>query len=63
MFRFKYKAYDNFWKWPMGISLGLGITMILSGFAGGYGEVVGIIGIVILCLFPVFAFLNWLNKY
>lgn len=59
MVKFKFKAYDNGWKIPMGISLSLGLSGIIAGFYGDYGDEVGWFGVICLVAFIFFKYMNY----
>lgn len=59
-FKVKFRAYDNFWRYFMGGSLSVGLTIGIAGL-GGYGEEFIWIGLGIVCLFPIFALFNYLT--
>ena len=53
-----YKSYDNVFKYPMGISISIGVSLVLSGFFSDDTELL-VFGFVCIGAFFVFKYLNY----
>lgn len=59
MIRFKFKAYDNGWKFPMGFSLSLGITCLISAYCEDNFDEMGWFIVACLVVFIISKYMNY----